>query len=32
MATFARWNEQGTMDEEWLYWDNHTYMQQLGLA
>ena len=32
MATFARWNEQGTMDEEWLYWDNQTYMQQLGLG
>ena len=32
MATFARWNDQGTMDEEWLYWGNQTYMQQLGLA
>jgi len=32
MATFARWNDQGTMDEEWLYWDNQTYMQQLGLG
>lgn len=31
MATFARW-ENGLMAEEWLYWDNQTFMQQIGLA
>lgn len=32
MNTVGRWNRQGTMDEEYLFWDNQTYMQQLGLA
>ena len=32
MNTVGRWNAQGTMDEEYLFWDNQTYMQQLGLA
>jgi hypothetical protein len=27
MATIARWNEHGVMTEEWLYWDNQTFMQ-----
>ncbi|MEZ4383870.1 MAG: ester cyclase [Nannocystaceae bacterium] len=31
MATVARW-ENGTMAEEWLYWDNHLFLTQLGLA
>ena len=31
MATFGHWKN-GVMDEEWLYWDNQTYMKQLGLA
>lgn len=31
MATIGRW-ENGVMQEEWLYWDNQTYMTQLGLA
>ncbi|WON76581.1 ester cyclase [Serratia sp. UGAL515B_01] len=31
MATIARWNEKGTMDEEWLFYDDYTFMKQLGL-
>lgn len=31
MATIGRW-ENGVMQEEWLYWDNQTYMTQLGLG
>lgn len=31
MSTVAHWNEAGLMDHEWLFWDNHTYMTQLGL-
>ena len=31
MNTFGKWNAQGTMDEEYLFWDNATYMRQLGL-
>ena len=32
MATIGHWNKDGVMDEEYLFWDNATYMQQLGLA
>jgi len=32
MNTIGRWNDRGTMDEEWLFWDNATYMRQIGLA
>ncbi len=32
MATVGHWNKQGTMSEEYLFWDNQTYMQQLGIA
>lgn len=32
MNTVGRWNATGTMDEEYLFWDNATYMQQLGLG
>jgi hypothetical protein len=32
MATISRWNDDGVMTEEWLYWDNQTFMQQLGLT
>jgi hypothetical protein len=32
MNTVGRWNARGTMDEEYLFWDNATYMQQLGLG
>lgn len=31
MATIGHWKN-GVMDEEYLYWDNQTYMKQLGLA
>jgi hypothetical protein len=32
MSTVGRWNAQGTMDEEYLFWDNQTYMRQIGLG
>jgi len=32
MATIGIWNENGTMDEEYLFWDNQTYLNQLGLG
>ncbi len=32
MVTIGHWNAQGVMDEEYLYWDNQTFMQQIGLA
>jgi len=32
MNTIGRWNKAGTMDEEYLFWDNATYMKQIGLA
>lgn len=32
MATLARWNEQGTISEEYLFWDNAALMQQLGIG
>ncbi len=31
MATFGRW-ENGVMVEEWLFWDNQSFMKQIGLA
>ncbi|HEV8694615.1 MAG TPA: ester cyclase [Lysobacter sp.] len=31
MVTIGRW-ENGVMKEEWLFWDNHAFMQQIGLA
>lgn len=31
MATIGRW-EDSTMTEEWLFWDNHEFMKQIGLA
>jgi len=31
MATIGRW-EDGTMSEEWLFWDNQLFMRQIGLA
>ncbi|MES2418337.1 MAG: ester cyclase [Bacteroidota bacterium] len=31
MSTFSIWKADGTMSEEFLYWDNLTYMKQLGL-
>lgn len=32
MATLGHWNKDGVMTEEFLFWDNATYMKQLGLA
>ena len=32
MATFGRWNSQGTMEEEYLFWDNQEFMKQIGLG
>ena len=31
MLTVGRW-ENGVMAEEWLYWDNQAFMNQIGLA
>ena len=31
MATVGHWKN-GTMDEEYLFWDNQTFMKQIGLA
>ena len=31
MVTIGRW-EGTTMAEEWLFWDNHAFMKQLGLV
>lgn len=32
MATIGRWNDAGVMEEEWLFWDNLSFYQQIGLA
>src|SRR5271169_3409281 len=32
MATLGHWNKQGVMDEEYLFWDNATLMQQIGVG
>lgn len=32
MATVGVWNTNGTMDEEWLFYDNQTYYSQLGMG
>lgn len=31
MATISHWTKAGKMDEEYLFWDNDTYMKQLGI-
>ncbi|ABL81602.1 MULTISPECIES: ester cyclase [unclassified Nocardioides] len=31
MATVGLWNRRGTMDEEFLFWDNQTFYSQIGL-
>lgn len=31
MATIGRW-ENGVMQEEWLFWDNQSYLAQIGVA
>jgi hypothetical protein len=30
MSTLGHWNREGTMSEEYLFWDNATLMQQIG--
>jgi hypothetical protein len=30
MATLGHWTREGVMDEEYLFWDNATLMQQIG--
>lgn len=32
MATLGHWNKQGTMSEEYLFWDNSTLMRQIGVG
>lgn len=32
MATIGIWGPDGTMIEEHLFWDNQTYMNQIGLG
>jgi len=32
MATIGHWTDAGVMDHEWLFWDNQTFMKQIGLA
>ena len=32
MVTIGHWNKAGVMDEEWLTWDNLSFMKQIGLA
>ncbi|MEV0186235.1 ester cyclase [Streptomyces sp. NPDC050625] len=32
MATVGIWNRRGIMDEEFLFWDNQTFNQQIGIA
>ncbi|MBM4792681.1 ester cyclase [Streptomyces sioyaensis] len=32
MATVGIWNKLGVMEEEFLFWDNRTFYQQIGLA
>jgi predicted ester cyclase len=31
MATIAQWRD-GKIAHEWLFWDNHDFMKQIGLA
>jgi len=32
MATLGHWNKEGIMFEEYLFWDNAAFMQQIGLG
>lgn len=32
IATIGHWTPAGVMDHEWLFWDNATYMSQLGIT
>ena len=31
MATVGHWTDEGVMDEEYLFWDNHAFYKQIGL-
>lgn len=32
MATIGHWTKDGTMDAEYLFWDNQEFMKQIGLG
>ena len=32
MATIGHWKKDGTMDHEWLFWNNQDFMKQIGLG
>jgi hypothetical protein len=32
MATVGHWGADGKMTEEYLFWDNQSFMKQIGLA
>jgi hypothetical protein len=32
MATLGHWTKEGVMDEEYLFWDSGTLMQQMGIG
>jgi SnoaL-like polyketide cyclase len=32
MCTVGHWTKSGTMDKEFLFWDNQSYMAQIGLG
>ncbi|MHA7968203.1 ester cyclase [Rhizobium sp. CAU 1783] len=32
MSTLGHWTKNGVMDEEYLFWDNQSFMKQIGLA
>ena len=32
MCTVGHWTKAGTMDKEYLFWDNQSYMSQIGLG
>lgn len=32
MCTVGHWTKEGVMDSEYLFWDNQTFMKQIGLA
>ncbi len=32
MCTVGHWTKEGVMDEEYLFWDNQSYMKQLGIG
>jgi hypothetical protein len=32
MVTIGHWTSAGVMDEEWLMWDNQSFMKQIGLG